>query len=320
MRILACSSALLLATASPVAGQSLDAGVSFGVVKLTDARSEQALTGIVEYHAGGLACMRCPPFARVDHDEHVERWHDLGVEQRGRRPAARRRGLVCVAHPGAPTLGAALLVVLPTGNASCGLGNGQAAAGVDLGAGVSPGRAHLSADVSRSISGVSSQSTLDAPRATTLRFEAGYDAVPRWTWTASLGVDVGTTDSTHALSRVIGVGVNHTLAGALALTLDGSRGLTSGSPQWVFSLGLGTAYGGSSPVMPTTPLRRLRTTFSSGARPPAASSRAVATASGRERAPGLVRNTTAFRDLVGLTRSPQRNPRSHPPRKPQRTA
>src|SRR5882762_10483853 len=251
MRILACSSALLLATASPVAGQSLDAGVSFGVVKLTDARSEQALTGILEYHRGWFSVYAMPAILHAS---------TSGV---GDLPLVAAASYASPT-PGAPTLGAALLVVLPTGNASCGLGNGQAAAGVDLGAGVSPGRAHLSADVSRSISGVSSQSTLDAPRATTLRFEAGYDAVPRWTWTASLGVDVGTTDSTHALSRVIGVGVNHTLAGALALTLDGSRGLTSGSPQWVFSLGLGTAYGGSSPVMPTTPLRRLRTTFSSG--------------------------------------------------------
>lgn len=265
MRILACSSALLLATASFVAGQSLDAAVSFGVVKLTDARSEQALTGIVEYHRGWFSVYAMPAMLHVSTTTSTSKGGTSSASSSGVGDLP----LVAAASytsptPGAPTLGAALLVVLPTGNASCGLGNGQTAAGVDLGAGVSPGRAHLSADVSRSVSGVSSQSTLDAPRATTLRFEAGYDAAPRWTWTASLGVDVGPTDSTHALSRVIGVGVNHTLAGALALTLDGSRGLTSGSPQWVFSLGLGTAYGGSSPVMPTTPLRRLRTTFSGG--------------------------------------------------------
>jgi hypothetical protein len=154
------------------------------------------------------------------------------------------------------------LVVLPTGNACSGLGNGQTAAGVDLGGSLSPGRAHLAADVSRSVSGVSSQSTLNGPKATTLRFEAGYDAAPRWTWTASVGVDVGAPDST--LSRVIGLGVSHTLAGPLMLTVDGSHGLTDRSPQWVLSVGLGTAYGGNSPVTPTTPLRRIRTTFSSG--------------------------------------------------------
>src|SRR5260370_21522329 len=107
-----------------------------------------------------------------------------------------------------------------------------------------------------------SQSTVNGAKATTLRFEAGYDAAPRWTWTGSLGLDVGTSDSTQRLSRVIGLGVSHTLAGALMLTVDGSRGLTSGSPQWVLSVGLGTAYGGSSPVTPTSPLRRLRSTVS----------------------------------------------------------
>src|SRR5438094_6291965 len=121
--------------------------------------------------------------------------------------------------PWSPTLGAALVAVLPTGNASCGLGNGQTAAGMDLGVGVSPGRAHLSADASRSVSGVSAQSSITAPKATTLRFEGGYDVSPRWTWTASVGVDVGSADSTQALSRVIGVGVRHTLVAPLMVTV-----------------------------------------------------------------------------------------------------
>ena len=81
---------------------------------------------------------------------------------------------------------------------------------------------------------------------------------------ASVGVDVGTADSTHALTRVIGVGVRHTLAARLMVTVDGSHGLTTASPQWVLSIGLGTAFAGASPVTPTTPLRRIRSTFSTG--------------------------------------------------------
>src|SRR5207245_2875034 len=92
--------------------------------------------------------------------------------------------------PWSPTLGAALVAVLPTGNASCGLGNGQTAAGMDLGLGLSPGRAHLS--------------------------------------------------------------------------VDASRRLSAASPQWVLSVGLGTAFAGTSPVTPTTPLRRIKSAFGTG--------------------------------------------------------
>ena len=265
MRTHACGLALLVLVPAPAAAQAVDAGVSVGVVKLSDRRSEQALSGILEYQTGSFSLYAMPAVLRVKTTTTTSKGGTTSTSSSG---VGDLPLVAAAAHafpgPGAPTLGAALLVVLPTGNASCGLGNGQTAAGVDLGAAVSPGRAHLSADASRSVSGISSQSTLNAPKATTLRFEAGYDAAPRWTWTASVGIDVGTADSTQALSRVIGLGVSHTLAGALMLTVDGVRGLTSGSPQWVLSVGFGTAYGGASPVTPTTPLRRIRTTFSTG--------------------------------------------------------
>jgi len=48
------------------------------------------------------------------------------------------------------------------------------------------------------------------------------------------------------------------------VTIDGSHGLTAASPRWILSVGVGTAFGGSSPVTPTTPLRRLKSTFNSG--------------------------------------------------------
>jgi len=165
------------------------------------------------------------------------------------------------AAPGAPGVGAALVMVLPVGNAACGLGSGQTSLGFDVGAGVSPtGRMRLSADVSRSFSGFA-QSPLDAAHATALRVEVGYEVSPRWTASLSVGADVGASDSTQALSRVIGVGASHSLRGPFALTLSGSRGLTTGSPQWAMSVGIGTAFTGASPVTPTTPLRQLKTTF-----------------------------------------------------------
>src|SRR6266702_4291353 len=223
MRVLVRCAALLVAVASPVAAQSpIGVGTSAGVVKLTDQRSEEALSGVLEYQPNPWLSLYAIP--AVLH---------LSDNVNG-RPVS-----------------------------SSGLGSGQTAAGLDLGVAISPRQAHLAVDASRSLSGVSAQSSLDAPKATALHFEAGYDVAPRWTWTASVGVDVG-SDSTQALSRVIGAGVRHTLAHSLMVTIDGSHGLTAASPRWILSVGVGTAFGGSSPVTPTTPLRRLKSTFNSG--------------------------------------------------------
>ena len=261
MRLPLRSVACFVAVASSAAAQSrIDAGVSAGVVKLTDQRSEQVVSGVLEYAPRSwLSLYAIPAVVHVSDGTSGRTVSSSGL---GDLP------LVVAASyasptPGSPTVGAALLAVLPTGNAACGLGSGQTAAGLDLGVAISPRQAHLAVDASRSLSGVSAQSSLDAPKATALHFEAGYDVAPRWTWTASVGVDVG-SDSTQALSRVIGAGVRHTLRHSLMVTIDGSHGLTAASPRWILSVGVGTAFGGSSPVTPTTPLRRLKSTFNSG--------------------------------------------------------
>ncbi len=258
MRTLSRCFAFLVIVVLPVAAQDLTAGASLGVVKLTDTRSEQALTGTLAYQAGWFSLYASPALLRVSKD--TANGRTVSSSGLGDLPLTAAATYTSPA-PGSPTVGASLLVVLPTGNAACGLGSGQTTAGFDVGAGVSPGLAHFWGDASRSISGVSSQSSLNAPKATTFHFEAGYEASPGWTWTGSIGFDVGTADTTQPLSRVIGLGVSHTLAGLLMLTVDGAHGLTTGSPKWVLAVGVGTAYGGSSPVTPTTPLRRLGTTF-----------------------------------------------------------
>ena len=262
MRVLLGCLACLVAVASSVTAQSrIDAGVSAGVVKITGQRSEDAVSGVLEYEASSwLSLYAIPAVLHVTDSTSKGSFSSSGLGDLPVVAALSRTFLT----PWSPTLGVAVVAVLPTGNASCGLGNGQTAAGMDLGLGLSPGRAHLSADASRSVSGVSAQSSLNAPKATTLRFEGGYDVSPRWTWMASVGLDVGTADSTQALSRVIGVGVRHTLAAPLMVTVDGSHGLSTASPRWVLSVGLGTAFAGASPVTPTTPLRRIRSTFSTG--------------------------------------------------------
>ena len=251
-----------LGAASLAAQTSVATGVTAGSAKLSDQRSEQALSGVLQWQATPwLSLSTVPSFIHVSDMVKGSVVSSNGI---GDLPfsAAAVHGFPAA---GAPTIAAALTLVLPTGNAACGLGSGAMSEGLDIGLGASPNpKLHLSADASRSISHVSSQSTLSAPRATSLLLGGGYDVAPSWRADVSLGIDVGQSDSTQALSRVLGGGVSHRLGSSVALTLDASAGLTAGSPKWVLSLGLGSVFVGTSPVGLSAPLRRLKSGFTGG--------------------------------------------------------
>jgi hypothetical protein len=246
-----------------LAAQSpLTAGVTIGTVKLTDARSEQALTGVVRYEATPWLGLSVMPAAV--HVSDVISGRSVSSSGLGDLPLS-ADAFHAFATPGSPVVAAALTVVLPEGNATCGLGSGETSVGLDLGVGVSPSRRlRVSADASRSISGLSAQSALAAPHATSLRAEAGYDLSPRWRADLALGADVGQSDSTQALSRVLSAGTSHVLAGSVVLALDGGVGLSAASPKWTLALGVGTAFSGISPVSPASSLRRLKSAFGGG--------------------------------------------------------
>ena len=252
---------LALFPATPLRAQALATGVTAGAVQLTAQRSEQAVTGILQLQARPwLSFSATPSFVHVSDVASSKAVSSVGT---GDLPLS-ADAFHAFRTRGAPVVGAALTVVLPTGNAACGLGSGETAVGIDLGAGASPSpRLHLAADASRSIGGLSAQSTLSAPRATSLRGEASYDLSPRWTTNVSLGADVGQVDSTQALSRTLGAGLTHAV-GPLTLTLDGSVGLSAASPKWALSLGLGKVFAGTSPVSPSSGLRRLKSNFTGG--------------------------------------------------------
>ena len=261
---LAPASLILLALlpAIPLRAQALAAGVTAGAVKLTPQRSEQAVTGILQLQARSwLSFSATPSFVHVSD---VVSSKPVSSNGSGDLPLS-ADAFHAFATPGSPVIAAALTVVLPTGNAACGLGSGQTSVGLDLGAGASPSpRLHLAADASRSIGGgLSAQSTLSAPHATSLRGEASYDLSPRWTTNVSLGADVGQVDSTQALSRTLGAGLIHAV-GRLTLTLDASVGLSTASPKWALSVGLGRVFAGTSPVSPSSGLRRLKSNFTGG--------------------------------------------------------
>ena len=248
--------------AAPLRAQAPAVGATVGAVKLTAQRSEQALTAVLQLQAASwLGLSATPSFVHVSD---IVSGRSVSSNGAGDLPLS-ADAFHAFPTPGSPVLAAALTVVFPTGNAACGLGSGQTSFGLDLGAGASPSqRLHVSADASRSISGLSAQSALSAPHATSLRGEADYDFSPQWTTSASLGVDVGQSDSTQALSRTLGAGITHRLTPTLAFTLDGSVGLTAASPKWALSVGIGKVFAGTSPVSLASPGRRLKSTFVGG--------------------------------------------------------
>lgn len=256
----------LVAGASPAAGQDstsagagLLAGISFGAAKITTLRTERALSGSLAYQPRPwLTFSATPTFIRATEDSAGTSFTSSGV---GDLPlgVAVERDL-----PGdwSPTVAASLGVTLPTGSTQCGLGSGETSVGLDLGAGVSPADPlHVTVGASRSLSGLSSQSALTAPKATSLSMDASLDLAEGWTASVSFSGDFGQVDSTQALSRALGFGASHSLGKRLAVTLDGSAGLTAGSPRWALSLGIGTTFSGISPVGANSPFHRLKGTF-----------------------------------------------------------
>jgi hypothetical protein len=247
----------------PLSAQSaVSAGLATGLARFSDMRSEQVLTAIVQVRPKPWFSLSAIP-SLVDVSDSV------GGQTTSHSGLVDLPLVLAADHSlrGAwsPVVGAALIATLPLGNTSCGLGSGEMGLGVDGGIGVAPAdRWRLSASASHSIGGLGSQSALSAPRATALRVESEYDVTSRWMASLAFGADVGPFDSTQALSRVIGAGAAYRVAGPLELTVDATRGLTSASPQWVFSVGIGTVFAGASPVDPSSPLRRLKTGFVGG--------------------------------------------------------
>jgi len=161
--------------------------------------------------------------------------------------------------PLSPTLGAGLELSLPTGNSSTGLGSGQTGVAGEFGAGISPtDNLSLDLNVWHPFAGDGINGALDAPRATSIDLEAGYDWTDRLTTSVGYSTDVGPADSGAVLPQSIAAGFVVAFAKPLALTVNGARGITSGAPRWVVSVGIGTAFSGINPVGPNSLFGRLK--------------------------------------------------------------
>src|SRR2546430_2043761 len=134
--------ACLVAVASSVTAQSrIDAGVSAGVVKVTGQRSEDAVSGVLEYEASSwLSLYAIPAVLHVTDSTSKGSFSSSGLGDLPVVAALSRTFLT----PWSPTLGVAVLALPPSGNRSRGHANGATPPRLGLGPRLAPRRPHLS--------------------------------------------------------------------------------------------------------------------------------------------------------------------------------
>ena len=241
------SAPLLLVTlaALPLQAQ-VTAGATAGAVRLGSGATQSAATGILQLQPSDwLTLLASPAFVHLSQTLSGTTYTSSGMGDLPLGAAADRT----LDGPLPLDLGAALTLSLPTGNSACGLGTGTTGLGGDVGVGaaVAP-KLRLALDASRALSGSDGTSALSPSEATSLSADAELQLTPKWTGSVSLSGDFGPADSAQALERAVGFGGRYTIAGDLAFVVDTRFGLNSGSTPWAFSIGLGTAFGGTNPV------------------------------------------------------------------------
>ena len=165
--------------------------------------------------------------------------------------------------PGAwsPSVGVALGVTLPTGDTAV-FGRGQTAIGANLSLAIRPAdHVWLGMAAGRSLSNGYS-AALASSSSTSLALSGGTAAGPVQI-SASVSGDVGAVQAGYESARSIAAGMALPVGARWSLTLDGSAGLTTGSPTWAFSLGVGTTTSGIAAAS-IAPYQRLRQAFGAG--------------------------------------------------------
>lgn len=159
--------------------------------------------------------------------------------------------------PWSPNFFGSLSTVISAGQSGTTLGIGRTSVAAGTGISVSPvDHTYLSADASRPLTTASGNGSADFWISRSLG---------RATPSIGYSAEIGTADSAATLARSIAGGVAFPVDGAVSLAFDGSHGLTSGAPKWTFSVSLGTAFSGISPMSGGSLFGRLKTAFGSRA-------------------------------------------------------
>ena len=242
------------------------AGVSFGQLAFSDGSRERAFGASVGVHLFGFVDISISPTYAWATSAPVV------VTPRLTRPGRTVSGLadlpvsIGVSHgfddfPASPSISLSLGATLPVGDTTA-VGSGTAGTGLNLDFGLQPtDLLSLNFGVGHALSsaysvGLASSSTTSLGAGGTLQLgkvgvSIGYSA------------DVGTPEVGFENARSVSGGLNIPLIAGYALNLDGSRGLTKGAPDWVYSIGIGTT-SASIAAVSARPYKALARAFGAG--------------------------------------------------------
>lgn len=224
-------------------------GVSVGAMHFNGGRSQSGVAATLEYSPSDwLTFSATPGFGRTSL---------AGVSTSGMTdlPISAGASHALGDIPWSPSISGSLYTTIALADSAHVLGAGRTAFGASASlSGSATDELTLTVGGSRPLSAQGGNGSID--------LEAAY-SLGKATANLGLSSEVGRADSSATLARSIAAGLAFAVAGPVTLTVDGSHGFTTGAPSWTFSVGLGTAFAGISPLDPSSPLRRLKKVFGS---------------------------------------------------------
>jgi hypothetical protein len=244
------------------------AGVGYGQLRFSDGSRERAFGASVGVHfLGFLDITVSPTYAWATSAPVV-------VTSTLTRPGRTVSGFadlpvsIGVSHgfdalPGSPSISLSLGATLPVGDTTA-VGSGSAGSGLSLDFGMQPSDAvSLNVGVGHALS--SGYSVGLASSSTTSLGVGGSVQLGRVGLSVGYSADIGTAEVGYENARSVSSGLNIPLMAGYALNLDGSRGLTKGAPDWVYSIGIGTTTASIAAVT-ARPGQALARAFGAGTR------------------------------------------------------
>lgn len=226
-------------------------GVTVGSMSFTSGLSEQALSVLMQFRpVSWLSFSAAPGFGRTTYGTSSSKGlTDIPLFSTAQYSPA--------SLPWSPTITGSLSTGLSTGQAGSTLGIGRSSVAAGGALSVSPIRhTYLYGGASKPITTASGNASAD------FGLSRSFGGV-----TPSFGysAEIGRADSAATLARSLAGGVAFSIADPITLAIDGSHGLTPGAPKWTFSVSLGTAYAGISPMSGGSIFGRLKNAFGSRA-------------------------------------------------------
>ncbi len=227
------------------------AGVTAGSMAFTGGRNEQALSVLLQFRpVSWLSFSAAPGFGRTTFGTTSSTGPtDIPVYSTAQYSPP--------SLPWSATVTASLSTAFSTGQATSTLGIGRNALAAGGALSVSPAtHTYMYGDASKPITTASGNGSADVGVSQTIGLvtpSLGYSA------------EIGRADSAATLARSLAGGIALLIADPITLAIDGSHGLTPGAPKWTFSVSLGTAYSGISPLSGGSIFGRLKNAFGSRA-------------------------------------------------------